>query len=361
MKVVGELFATGEMQLPFVLQSAETMKTAVAYLEPHMEKDDSGGKGRIVLATVKGDVHDIGKNLVDIILTNNGYEVHNLGIKISILEMIEKAAGGQGRRHRHERAAGQEHAHHARQPRGAEQPRPGRDPRPAGRRRPHPHLRRARPARDLRGPAVLRQGRVRGPAGHGPPRRDQAHRRRRRRRRRHRARASRRWPRCARRGRPTNGDAADRPTRSPEVELDNPVFEPPFLGSKVVKGIPLDDIAGYINETALFRNQWQFRPEKARRRQRRDRRGVQEPHPTDPAPAAGRGQGRRHARAPGGLRLLRRQQRGRRPRHLEGRHPQLGVDALRLPPPEQGAVAVHPRLRAPASARPTPTTWPSTS
>ena len=91
MKVVGELFATGEMQLPFVLQSAETMKTAVAYLEPHMEKEDSGGKGRIVLATVKGDVHDIGKNLVDIILTNNGYEVHNLGIKVGIAEMIEAA------------------------------------------------------------------------------------------------------------------------------------------------------------------------------------------------------------------------------------------------------------------------------
>ena len=71
------------MQLPFVLQSAETMKTAVAYLEPHMEKADAGGKGRVVLATVKGDVHDIGKNLVDIILTNNGYEVHNLGIKVA--------------------------------------------------------------------------------------------------------------------------------------------------------------------------------------------------------------------------------------------------------------------------------------
>ena len=91
MKVVGDLFASGEMQLPFVLQSAETMKTAVAYLEPHMEKADQGGKGRIVLATVKGDVHDIGKNLVDIILTNNGYEVHNLGIKVPIADMIAKA------------------------------------------------------------------------------------------------------------------------------------------------------------------------------------------------------------------------------------------------------------------------------
>ena len=91
MKVVGELFATGEMQLPFVLQSAETMKAAVSYLEPFMEKADSGGKGKVVLATVRGDVHDIGKNLVDIILTNNGYMVYNLGIKITIAEMIDKA------------------------------------------------------------------------------------------------------------------------------------------------------------------------------------------------------------------------------------------------------------------------------
>src|SRR4029077_2278690 len=91
-KVVGDLFGRGEMQLPFVLQSAETMKTAVAYLEPHMEKAESSStKGRLVLATVKGDVHDIGKNLVDIILTNNGYEVHDLGITISIAERIAKA------------------------------------------------------------------------------------------------------------------------------------------------------------------------------------------------------------------------------------------------------------------------------
>ncbi|HEX2274380.1 MAG TPA: homocysteine S-methyltransferase family protein, partial [Acidimicrobiales bacterium] len=92
MKVVGDLFASGEMQLPFVLQSAEAMKAAVAYLEPHMEKTDQGGKGRIVLATVKGDVHDIGKNLVDIILTNNGYEVHNLGIKVPVSELVAKVS-----------------------------------------------------------------------------------------------------------------------------------------------------------------------------------------------------------------------------------------------------------------------------
>jgi 5-methyltetrahydrofolate--homocysteine methyltransferase len=91
MKTVGELFGSGQMQLPFVLQSAEVMKAAVAYLEPHMEKSDDGGKGRIVLATVKGDVHDIGKNLVDIILSNNGYEVVNLGIKQPIGNILEVA------------------------------------------------------------------------------------------------------------------------------------------------------------------------------------------------------------------------------------------------------------------------------
>jgi 5-methyltetrahydrofolate--homocysteine methyltransferase len=92
MKVVGELFGSGQMQLPFVLQSAEVMKLAVAYLEPHIEKaDDDEGKGRIVLATVKGDVHDIGKNLVDIILSNNGYEVVNIGIKQPINAIIDAA------------------------------------------------------------------------------------------------------------------------------------------------------------------------------------------------------------------------------------------------------------------------------
>jgi 5-methyltetrahydrofolate--homocysteine methyltransferase len=91
MKVVGELFGSGQMQLPFVLQSAEVMKTAVAYLEPHMDKTDDGGKGRIVLATVKGDVHDIGKNLVDIILSNNGYEVVNIGIKQPITAILDAA------------------------------------------------------------------------------------------------------------------------------------------------------------------------------------------------------------------------------------------------------------------------------
>jgi 5-methyltetrahydrofolate--homocysteine methyltransferase len=91
MKVVGELFGSGQMQLPFVLQSAEVMKAAVSYLEQFMDKAESSSKGVMVLATVKGDVHDIGKNLVDIILTNNGYRVVNLGIKCAIETMLQAA------------------------------------------------------------------------------------------------------------------------------------------------------------------------------------------------------------------------------------------------------------------------------
>ncbi len=257
MKVVGELFASGEMQLPFVLQSAETMKASVAFLEPHMEKiEGDEGKGRIVLATVKGDVHDIGKNLVDIILTNNGYEVHNIGIKVGIAEMIEKATevgahaiGMSGllvkstliMRDNLEELNARQLRH----------------PRAARRRRPHPQLRRARSARGLRRPALLRQGRLRGAAGHGPSRRDPAHRRRR-----SRLRHGPRGPRPQHQHRAA-ADPATLPDRSPDVATDNPVFEPPFLGSKVMKGIAVDDIAAYINETALFRNQWGYRPEKS--------------------------------------------------------------------------------------------------
>src|SRR5215470_575594 len=91
MKTVGELFGSGQMQLPFVLASAEVMKAAVGYLEPHMERADAAGRGAIVLATVKGDVHDIGKNLVDIILSNNGYDVVNIGIKQPISAIISAA------------------------------------------------------------------------------------------------------------------------------------------------------------------------------------------------------------------------------------------------------------------------------
>jgi 5-methyltetrahydrofolate--homocysteine methyltransferase len=89
MKTVGELFGSGQMQLPFVLQSAEVMKMSVKYLEPHMNKEEGHARGRIVLATVKGDVHDIGKNLVDIILSNNGWSVYNIGIKQKIEDIVQ--------------------------------------------------------------------------------------------------------------------------------------------------------------------------------------------------------------------------------------------------------------------------------
>ena len=108
MKVVGDLFGSGQMQLPFVLRSAEVMKVAVAHLEPFMSRADGAHKGTIVLATVKGDVHDIGKNLVDIILTNNGYTVHNLGIKPADRRHRGPLRAGRRRRHRPLRSAGQE-------------------------------------------------------------------------------------------------------------------------------------------------------------------------------------------------------------------------------------------------------------
>ena len=91
MRHVGELFGKGEILLPFVLQSAEVMKTSVSLLEPFMEKTDGDSTTKILLATVQGDVHDIGKNLVDIILSNNGYRVYNIGIKMPVETIIEKA------------------------------------------------------------------------------------------------------------------------------------------------------------------------------------------------------------------------------------------------------------------------------
>ena len=148
MKTVGELFGSGQMQLPFVLQSAEVMKTAVAYLEPHMEQvEGEPARARIVLATVKGDVHDIGKNLVDIILSNNGYTVVNLGIKQPISAILEAAEEQQRRRHRHVRAAGEVDGDHEGEPGGDELPGHRRPLAGAARRRrADPRLRRAGPA-----------------------------------------------------------------------------------------------------------------------------------------------------------------------------------------------------------------------
>jgi 5-methyltetrahydrofolate--homocysteine methyltransferase len=260
MKTVGELFATGEMQLPFVLQSAETMKTAVAHLEQFMEKSDDGGKGRIVLATVKGDVHDIGKNLVDIILTNNGYEVLNLGIKISVAEMIEKAvevkadAIGMSGLLVKSTLIMRENLEELNL-RGLSD-----IPVLLG----GAALTRSYVERDLRdvyegrlfygkdafeGLRVMdRLGDIK--RGDQPDDAD--------------------WGRVpsesivpSRSGaKPQDEPSEPLPLRSPDVDPGNSIFKPPFLGSKVIKGIPLDDIASYINETALFRNQWQFRPEK---------------------------------------------------------------------------------------------------
>ena len=258
MKVVGDLFASGEMQLPFVLQSAECMKTAVAYLEPHMEKADQGGKGRIVLGTVRGDVHDIGKNLVDIILTNNGYEVFNLGIKVPIADLIAKteevgadALGMSGllvkstliMRDNLEELNQRGLASVPVLLGGAA-------------------LTRSYVERDLRG---VYEGRVfygkdafeglrtmdrlmtlkKGPGLDSDPEFG-------------RELTGRVLPKREER----EVDVATLPVRSPEVETDNQVFVPPFLGSQVVKGIAIDEIAAFVNETALFRNQWQFRPEK---------------------------------------------------------------------------------------------------
>jgi 5-methyltetrahydrofolate--homocysteine methyltransferase len=257
MKVVGDLFASGEMQLPFVLQSAEAMKAAVAYLEPHMEKADAGGKGRVVLGTVKGDVHDIGKNLVDIILTNNGYEVHNLGIKVPIADLVAKAEevaadaiGMSGllvkstliMRDNLEEMNERGLASVPVLLGGAA-------------------LTRTYVERDLRS---VYQGRlfygkdafeglrtmdrlmeIKRTGADDP---DFG-----------RALGGRDLP--ARQPKP-EPDPSQIPARSPHVALDNEIFVPPFLGSRVVRGVSLDEIAGYLNETALFRNQWGYRPEK---------------------------------------------------------------------------------------------------
>ncbi len=257
MREVGDLFASGDMQLPFVLQSAETMKSAVAHLEPHMEKSDQGGRGRIVLATVKGDVHDIGKNLVDIILTNNGYEVFNLGIKVGVNEMLSAvedhqadALGMSGllvkstliMRENLELMNERGMSHVPVLLGGAA-------------------LTRTYVERDLR---QVYEGRLfygkdafeglRVLDHLGEIRRDDVD-----------------DPTFGREiserkvFRRIRGDAGDAPeglpSRSPDVDDDNPLFTPPFLGSRVAKGMSIDEISDFLNQTALFRNQWGFRPE----------------------------------------------------------------------------------------------------
>ena len=141
--------------------------------------------------------------------------------------------------------------------------------------------------------------------------------------------------------------AVELPARSPEVATDNPLFAPPFVGSQVVKGLSLDEIAAYVNETALFRNQWQFRPESGR-----DRRRVQGPHPPDLPPAAGRGQGDRRARPPGGVRLLPGQRRRRQDLIVWASEERTdGAGPVPVPPPAPGAVPLHQRLLPPVVRR----------
>jgi 5-methyltetrahydrofolate--homocysteine methyltransferase len=248
MKVVGELFGKGEMQLPFVLQSAEVMKTAVAMLEPFMEKTGDDGRGTMLLATVRGDVHDIGKNLVDIILTNNGYRVVNIGIKQTINQIIDGATesnadaiGMSGllvkstvimKENLEELTA-----------RGLDQ----RWPIVLG----GAALTRAYVEQDLASmfPGEVRYARdafeglrlmdaimavKRGEEGAALP--------------------------ALRERRVANtrikSEEAPIDTRRSDVAADNSIPNPPFFGSRVIKGIQLSDYAGMLDERALFVGQW---------------------------------------------------------------------------------------------------------
>ena len=249
MKIVGELFGSGEMQLPFVLQSAEVMKTAVAYLEPHMEKTDSTGKGTIVLATVKGDVHDIGKNLVDIILTNNGYTVVNLGIKQPISAILDAAEQhdadviGMSGLLVKSTVIMKENLEELNQ-RGIA----ARWPVMLG----GAALTRAYVEQDL---AELYDGEVRyaRDAFEGLRLMDAVMAVKR-------GVAAPSCPRCASGG---SRDATQRRTLEPEdatrrsdVAVDIPIPTPPFWGDRVVKGIQLADFASYLDERATFMGQW---------------------------------------------------------------------------------------------------------
>ncbi|WP_422740069.1 methionine synthase [Micromonospora sp. WMMD729] len=258
MKVVGELFGSGQMQLPFVLQSAEVMKTAVAYLEPHMETSEDGGKGRIVLATVRGDVHDIGKNLVDIILSNNGYEVVNIGIKqpiSAILDAAEQhradAIGMSGLLVKSTVIMKENLAEMA--TRGVAE----RWPVLLG----GAALTRAYVEDDLRSmfPGQVHYARdafeglslmdrvmtaKRGGAPVIDPEREAALAARRARRERQRTMVTESLP-----------ELYDSSTRS-DVAVDVEVPTPPFFGTRVVKGVPMADYAALLDERATFRGQW---------------------------------------------------------------------------------------------------------
>ncbi|XIE77899.1 methionine synthase [Streptomyces sp. SBR177] len=257
MKVVGELFGSGQMQLPFVLQSAEVMKTAVAYLEPHMEKvEGAEGKGTIVLATVRGDVHDIGKNLVDIILSNNGYNVVNLGIKqpvSAILEAAEEHSAdviGMSGLLVKSTVIMKENLEELNQRELA-----AKYPVILG----GAALTRAYVEQDLH---EIYQGEVRyardafeglrlmdaliavkrGVPGASLPELKQ---------------------RRVAKGAATLRIDEPEPGGRSDVATDNPVPTPPFWGTRVVKGIPLKDYASWLDEGALFKGQWGLKQNRA--------------------------------------------------------------------------------------------------
>ena len=256
MRTVGELFGSGQMQLPFVLQSAEVMKAAVAHLEPHMDRieSDQSGKGTIVLATVKGDVHDIGKNLVDIILSNNGYTVVNLGIKQPISTILDAAeenaadAIGMSGLLVKSTVVMKENLEEMNQ-RGVA----ARWPVLLG----GAALTRAYVEDDL---ASLYAGEVRyardafeglrlmdavAAAKHDPK-----------------TSLAEALP-ALRKRRVARGPTAAEPAAAPDVRsdvaLDNPVPVPPFWGTRVVRGLHLADYAAYLDERATFMGQWGLR------------------------------------------------------------------------------------------------------
>jgi len=259
MKTVGDLFGSGQMQLPFVLQSAEVMKQAVTYLEPHMERADGASKGRIVLATVKGDVHDIGKNLVDIILTNNGWTVENIGIKRTVDEIAQAwrrtgadAIGMSGLlvksvmvmednlKALNDMAidvpvllGGAALARHYCES----------------------HLRDVYAGRVYYGKDAFDGLRICDAIAEGRGGAIDAEIDRRLSRR---AAAAERVEHMEAAERDEGDVATLEPGRS-DVARGLPVPEPPFLGSRVVTGIPLGEVYPYVNTTALFRGQWGFR------------------------------------------------------------------------------------------------------
>jgi 5-methyltetrahydrofolate--homocysteine methyltransferase len=247
MQVVGDLFGEGKMQLPFVLQSAATMKAAVSHLEPHMEKSDATGKGTIVLATVRGDVHDIGKNLVDIILSNNGYTTVNLGIKQPINAILEAAdehnadaIGLSGLLVKSARVMEEDLQEINRRELA------NRYPVLLGgaaltRRYVEQQLRDVYDGAVYYGKdafeglaimAALAEGREPDGQNRTSPIPTE---------------------------KPAATATATRSALRSSVRTDSPIAQPPFWGRRVISGIPIRQITPYLNETALFRGQWGLR------------------------------------------------------------------------------------------------------